>query len=128
MLRYGILAALGLLLLWGVEAKAHEMTPTYPEWDISHVDGIYKTRISLFNKRSDVEFYEIGVFDEEWNNVQFVSMYKVVHMPYLSHVDIDVYVSLADVPRAEYICSISKLRENSDKKPMVSSRICSRFK
>jgi hypothetical protein len=29
---------------------------------------------------------------------------------------------------AEYVCSVSKLRENSDKKTMIASRICSRFK
>ena len=108
--------------------SAHEMTPTYPTWDVSHVEGVYKTRIALFNKRADVEFYEIGVFDDTWGNVPFVSQYRVVHMPYLSHVNIDIYVSLADVSKAKYVCSISKLRENSDKKPLVSSRICSKFK
>jgi len=114
------------LLCMGV--SAHEMTPTYPTWGVSHVEGVYKTRIALFNKRADVEFYEIGVFDDTWGNVPFVSQYRIVHMPYLSHVNIDIYVSLADVSKAKYVCSISKLRENSDKKPLVSSRICSKFK
>ena len=104
------------------------MTPTYPKWEVSHVQGVHKTRVSMFNKRMDVQWYEIGVFTKEWEPIPFVSQYKLVHMPYLSHVDIDIYVNSADTILAEYICSVSKLRENSDKKPMVSSRICSKFK
>lgn len=107
---------------------AHEMTPTYPKWTPSHVDGVYKTTMEMFNKRDDVEWYEIGVFDENWNPVQFASSYRLFKMPHLSRVKFDVYVSAVDVPTAEYICSKSKLRLISEQKTMVATRVCSRFK
>ena len=111
-----------------MDALAHEMTPTYPEWRPSHIEGVYKTSLKMFNKRRDVEYYEIGVFDKDWKPLQFVSQYRLFKMEYLAHVEFDVYISAADKIKAEYICSKSKLRLLSEKKSMVSSRICSRFK
>jgi hypothetical protein len=116
------------LLLLTLPAYAHEMTPAHLKWQVSHVEGVMKAELKMFNKRRDVEFYEIGVFDKDWQPVPFVSRYKVMRMPYLSHVEFDVYVSAMDSVVAEYVCSVSKLRENSDKKTMIASRICSRFK
>lgn len=107
---------------------AHEMTPTYPKWTPSYVEGVWKTTLKMFNKRQDVEWYEIGVFDKEWKPINFVSQYRLFKMEYLAHVEFDVYVSSIDVHKAEYVCSKSKLRELSERKSMVSSRICSRFK
>jgi len=109
-------------------AVAHEMTPTYPKWVPSHVQGVYKTTMEMFNKRKDVEWYEIGVFDEKWKPVNFVTSYRLFNMPYLSHVKFDVYVATPDVAIATYICSKSKLREVREQKTMVSSRVCSKFK
>lgn len=117
-----------LLVLLTTQAVAHEMTPTYPKWEPSHVDGVYKTTMEMFNKRKDVEWYEIGVFDEKWNPVNFVTSYRLFNMPYLSHVKFDVYVATPDVAIAEYICSKSKLREIREQKTMVATRVCSRFK
>jgi len=104
------------------------MTPTYPKWTPSHVEGVWKTTMEMFNKRKDVEWYEIGVFDEKWQPVNFVTSYRLFNMPYLSHVKFDVYVASPDVAIVEYICSKSKLREIREQKTMVSSRVCSRFK
>jgi len=117
-----------ILFLLSFSAFAHEMTPTYPSFVPSHVEGVFKAELEMFNKRKDVEFYEIGVFDENWEPVQFVSSYKVMRLKYLSHVKFDIYVSALDVSIAEYVCSVSKLRENSDKKPMIATRICSKFR
>jgi hypothetical protein len=117
-----------ILFLLSFSAFAHEMTPTYPSFVPSHVEGVFKAELEMFNKRRDVEFYEIGVFDENWEPVQFVSSYKVMRLKYLSHVKFDIYVSALDVSIAEYVCSVSKLRENSDKKPMIATRICSKFR
>lgn len=117
-----------LLVLFMSSVRAHEMTPTYPKWQPSHVEGVWKTTMEMFNKRKDVEWYEVGVFDENMNPVNFVSSYRVFTMPYLSHVKFDVYVSATDVAVAKYICSKSKLRLLSEQKTMVSSRICSKFK
>ena len=107
---------------------AHEMTPTYYKWTPSHVDGVYKTTMEMFNKRKDVEWYEIGVFDKNMKPVQFVSSYRLMNMPYLSHIKFDIYISALDSAVAEYVCSVSKLREMSEKATMVASRICSKVK
>ena len=115
-------------MLLCVSAAAHQMTPTYPKWVPSHVEGVYKTTIEMFNKREDVEWYEIGVFNKNWEPIQFVSQYRLFNMPHLSRIKFDVYISLPDVAAAEYICSKSKLREVREQKTMVASRVCSKFK
>ena len=51
---------------------AHSMVPAYPIWKPSHVDGVVTTQLELFNKRQDVEWYEIAVFDKNWRTVPFV--------------------------------------------------------
>jgi hypothetical protein len=84
--------------------------------------------MEMFNKREDVEFYEIGVFDENWNAIPFVTSYNIIKLRYLGHVAFDVYIRKDDVSRAEYICSKSKLRKDGNTKTAVSSRICSKFK
>jgi hypothetical protein len=104
------------------------MTPTYPKFEPSHLDGVYKTTMQMFNKRQDVEYYEIGVFDEEWNSIAFVSAYQIFKIEYLGHVMFDVYVRKADIPKVEYICSVSKLRKDAVVRTAVSSKICSRIK
>jgi len=58
----------------------------------------------------------------------FVTRYKYINVPYLKHAEFDVYMSAENTIDAEYICSTSKLRGNDDFKPIVESRICSRFK
>jgi hypothetical protein len=116
-----------LMMAFGT-AVAHEMTPTYPELEASHVTGIYKTTMEMFNKRKDVEWYEIGVFDNEWKPIPFVSSYKIIQLQYLGHVKFDIYIRADDKARATYVCSKSKLRREDSTKTAVSSRICSKFK
>ena len=120
--------AILIMLVFAVGAQAHEMTPTYPKLVPSHLDQVYKTTMEMFNKREDVEFYEIAVFDKEWNPIPFVTSYQIIRLKYLGHVTFDVYIRKADVSRAEYICSKSKLRKDDNVRTAVSSRICSRFK
>lgn len=117
-----------MLMLVSFPVFAHEMTPTYPKLAPSHLDNVYKTTMEMFNKREDVEFYEIGVFDENWNAIPFVTSYNIIKLRYLGHVAFDVYIRKDDVSRAEYICSKSKLRKDGNTKTAVSSRICSKFK
>jgi hypothetical protein len=119
---------LSLLVIISPHLMAHEMTPTYPKWTPSHVNGVWKTTMEMFNKRKDVEWYEIGVFDENWNAVNFVTSYRLFNMPHLSRIKFDIYVSAPDVAIAKYICSKSKLREIREQKTMVASRICSKVK
>ena len=115
------------LLLCGSVA-AHDMTPTYPKWKMSFIPSAQMTTMQVFNKRQDVQWYQIGVFDKEWQPIPFVTRYKILNIKYLQRVKFDVYVNSENVKFAEYICSTSKLRGNDDFKPIVESRICSRFK
>jgi hypothetical protein len=91
-----------MLALLSSASFAHEMTPTYPKMRPSHMDNVYVTTMEMFNKRKDVEYYEIGVFD--------------------------IYIRKSDVGRAEYICSKSKLRKDDSVRTAISSKICSRIK
>ena len=115
------------LLLCGSVA-AHDMTPTYPKWKMSFIPSAKMTTMQVFNKRSDVEWYQIGVFDKDWKPIPFVTRYKILNIKYLQRVKFDVYVNEENAKVAEYICSTSKLRGNDDFKPIVESKICSRFK
>ena len=107
---------------------AHDMTPTYPKWKMSFIPTAKMTTMKVFNKRADVQWYQIGVFDKEFKPIPFVTRYKILKIKYLSHVKFDIYINDNNVKRAEYVCTTSKLRGNDDFKPIVESRICSRFK
>jgi hypothetical protein len=104
------------------------MTPTYPKWKMSFIPNAKMTTMQVFNKRSDVQWYQIGVFDKEWQPIPFVTRYKIINIKYLKRVEFDVYVNEENAKLAEYICTTSKLRGNDDFKPIVESKICSRFK
>ena len=117
-----------MLLLISNAAIAHEMVPTYPKLEPSHIDGLQKTSLTVFNKRVDVEYYEIGVFTEEWEPIKFVSNYKILKVPYLSTVNYEIYIRDEDKARAVFVCSQSKLNKVSKTRTAISSRICSRFK
>ena len=115
-----------ILVLVSISSYAHEMVPTYPKWQQSYMDDLLITHMEMFNKRADVQYYEIGVFDENWNTIPFVSSYNVLKIDYLSKIKFDVYIRKADKDRAAYICSRSRLPEihiNTG----VSSTICSKF-
>jgi hypothetical protein len=109
-------------------AQAHEMLPTYPRLKPSYVDDVMQVQMRMFNKRQDVEWYEVGVFDAEWKAVPFVTGYRILKVEYLSHVRFDVYVRESDAQRARYICSQSKLRRDDSEGTVIASRICSKFK
>ena len=117
------------LLLCSSLAFSHEMTPTYPEWQVSYSGGIKKTTMELWNSREDVQYYEIGVFTEDFKeSVPFVTSYKIMKVDYLSHVKFDVYIRENNIKDARYICSLSKLRSNNVSKALVATQICSKFK
>jgi len=120
------------IILYGLlvvsKASAHEMVPTYPKLKQSYMDGLYTTTMTMFNKRPEVEYYEIGVYDDNWEPVKFVSNYKIWKVPYLSTVSFDVYIRVDDKYKVRYICSKSKLRKSNMTRTAVSSRICSKVK
>lgn len=82
----------------------------------------------MVNKREDVEWYEIGIFDKEWKPISFATKSKILKIGYLGHAKFDVYINARDVKRVEYLCSTSKLRGDDSNKPMLATKICSRFK
>jgi len=117
-----------LLIVFSYSAFAHEMTPTYPKWKYAYMDDLLVTRMEIFNKRNDVEYYELGVFDKDWRPIPFVSQYAILNIPYLERVEVDVYIREIDKFNAEYICSRSKMKTEDLRSSSISSKICSRFK
>lgn len=117
-----------MLLIISSAATAHEMVPTYPKVEPSFMTGLQKITMTVFNKRADVEYYEIGVFTADWKPLPFVSSYKVHKIPYLSSVSFDIYIRDADQYTVSYICTKSKLMKENKKRTAVSSRICSKVK
>jgi hypothetical protein len=113
---------------FSLNVASHEMTPTYFSMVPSHVDSVYRTKVNLYNRRKDVEYYEIGVFDANFKPIPFVSLYRIVKVDYLSEVNVDVYIKSSLADKAVYICSKSKLRKASKTLTAVSSRICSKAK
>lgn len=123
-----IVSVMSIMLL-AAKVQAHEMVPTYPKLNSSYMEGLQVTTVTVFNKRPEVEYYEIGVFDDDWNALQFVSQYKIYKVPHLSTVSIDIYIRNEDKYKVSYICSKSKLRKaDGTVRTAVSSRICSRVK
>ena len=82
----------------------------------------------MFNKRKDASWYEIGIFDQEWKPISFATKNKILKIDYLGHAKFDVYINAKDSERTEYLCSTSKLIGDGSTKPMLETRICSRFK
>jgi len=121
-----VIAILAVLLCG--QATAHQWTPTYPELKPSYVEGIYSTRLKLFNGRRDVSYYEIQVLDENMNGVIFATNERVIRVDYLKTTEVDVYIREQDIDTAVYICSKSKLLAGNGTATVVSSRICSKLK
>lgn len=116
------------LCAWASSAQAHEMIPTYPKLNYSHLSGVVKTSVQLFNKREEIEFYEIGVFDTDFNPIPFATSSRVVRLPHLQRVTLEIYIRESDRDAALYICSESKLRKGDEVKTRIASRICSKIK
>ena len=117
-----------ILTLFGLSSAltAHEMTPAYPDLKPSYVKDVMKAEMSLFNYREDVEFYQISVFDINWTNVPFASKYRVMKVKHEKRQDFSVYIRKADLARAVYLCTTSKMLKESGVRTVISSRICSR--
>lgn len=113
----------------GGHVSAHQFTPTYPRFETSFVQGVQQAKMELFNKRQEVWFYELDVFDKDWNKVPFASSQgKIVRIEYLETKIVDVYVKTQDVSKVVYICTESRLLKQDVKGTSVSSKICSKVK
>jgi hypothetical protein len=82
--------------------------------------------MKIFNKRKDVEYYEISVYDEEWNTVPFASTQKLINVNYLGQESVEIYIREADCDRIEYICTTSRQFELNAPESGIESRICSK--
>ena len=116
-----------LFLLCSFSTSAHEMTPAYPVVKPSHVDGVVKVEMSLFNSREEIEWYQIELFDLNWTNIPFASSYRIINIGYKERKSFDVYIRKADMDEAVYLCTTSKVRKSSKSRTLISSRICSRL-
>ena len=116
-----------LFLLLSFSTSAHEMTPAYPEVKPSHVAGVVKVEMSLFNSWEEIEWYQIELFDLNWTNIPFASSYRIINIGYKERKSFDVYIRKADMDEAVYLCTTSKVRKSSKSKTLVTSRICSRL-
>lgn len=92
------------------------------------MDGLLYTKMQLFNKRKEIQYYAISVYDEEWNTIPFAASNKIISVNYLAYKEIEIYIREIDKPRITYICSTSKLLKKDVITTGVSSRICSKIK
>lgn len=112
----------------GGAANAHQFTPTYPQFTASFMEGVLHTRMELFNKRRDVEYYELDVFDSTWRPITFVSDSKLIYIKYLETKKVNIYIKAQDVKRVTYICTESRIRREEATATVISSKICSKVK
>jgi len=114
-------------LLISSSAAAHEMTPTYLEFKPSYVEGVYVTTVDLWNRRNDVEYYEISVLDKMWNRIPFATRDRIVKLPYLNKEKIDIYIKQNDIEDVEFVCTSSKQLKSDVESTGIRSMICSRI-
>lgn len=125
MLRYVFVV---LMVLFGGHASGHQFLPTYPNFQYSFIEGVVYTKMELFNKRKDVDYYELNVYDADWNPISFASENKLIQINYLQTKNINVYIKKEDLKAVSYICTESKHRKVDEQRTIVSSKICSKVK
>lgn len=108
-------------------AAAHEMTPTYVEFKPSYVEGVHVTSVNIWNRRNDVEYYELSVVDENWNSIPFAARNRILKLSYLGRTSVDVYVKEEDIANVEFVCTSSKQLKSDVKSTGIKSMICSRI-
>jgi hypothetical protein len=117
------------LLLSASIASAHEMVPTYPAWwNATEANGLLKTNLSIWNRRKDVTYYEIEVFDRNFEPRQFATQEKVIKVNYLQRKTFSIFIKTEDRDNVTYICTRSRLLKDNVQTSGVSSRICSKAK
>ena len=84
--------------------------------------------MKLFNRREDVEYYDIEVFTFDWEPIPFASEYKTINIGYHKSKLFDVYIRDSDIKKVVYICTQSKLFKGTNQITLITSRICSKIK
>jgi len=103
------------------------MTPAYPILKPSHVSGVVKAEMSLFNAREEIKYYQIELFDLNWMSIPFSTTYRIMQVKYKEHKTFDVYIRKIDLDEAVYLCTTSKVKKTYESSTVISSRICSRL-
>ena len=118
-----------ILLALSSTASAHELTPTYPKLRSSYVDGVSVTSMLLFNRREDIQYYEIEVFNRDWKRSSFATSNRILKVNYLERKSFEVYIRDKDEDTATYICTKSKLIKDDQEveRSFIASRICSKL-
>ena len=116
-----------IFLGWATAVSSHEMIPAYPIIKPSHVSGVVKVDLSLFNSREEINYYEIGLYDLNWDGIPFSAVYRIIKVGYKERKNFSVYIRELDLDEAVYVCTTSKIRRQRETKTLVSSRICSRL-
>jgi len=122
-----LLSKVLIFLGWATAISAHEMTPAYPIVKPSHVTGVVKVDLSLFNSREEINYYEIGLYDLNWDRIPFSAVYRIIKVGYKERKNFSVYIRESDLDEAVYVCTTSKIRRQLETKTLVSSKICSRL-
>jgi len=117
----------GLIML-ASPILAHEMTPTYPQFKSSYIEGIDVVTMTLFNKRADVKHYEIQVFDNNWNGMPFAANSRIIVVNYLQLQRFDIYIKQEMTEQVGYICTLSRIVKSNSDRTAIASRICSKVK
>lgn len=107
---------------------AHQWSPTYPKFRPYHISGVYVANMILFNARKDVSYYQLEVFDGEWNPITFASKAKLIKAPLHSTTNVDVYIHKSKLKIVKYICTRSMVKKEDARDTVVASRICSKVK
>jgi len=122
-----LLSKVLIFLGWATAVSAHEMTPAYPIVKPSHVTGVVKVDLSLFNSREEINYYEIGLYDLNWDRIPFSAVYRIIKVGYKERKNFSVYIRESDLDEAVYVCTTSKIRRQLETKTLISSKICSRL-
>jgi hypothetical protein len=61
MFRYAFILLIGI----AGHVNAHQFLPTYPTFELSFVEGVVQTKMQLFNKRKEIEYYELSVYEQK---------------------------------------------------------------
>jgi len=111
----------------GGYAQANEQTPAYPKIAPSHVNGVVKVQLQFLNRRKEINYYEIGLFDKNFDELNFTTQNKIIKIGYGEKTDFDVYFRKSDLDKAVYICTASKILKSNKSRAVVSSIVCSKL-
>lgn len=115
-----------ILLFVSGSVMAHELTPTYPKLEPTFVDGVFSTKLMMWNARADVEYYKVEVTNAFWNDVPFITEERIFKLGYMERREIEIF--LPSDTTAQYICTKSMLQKGKKSRSIISSKVCSKIK